>query len=408
MKEDMFNVQAKIKPTETEFFDVLMTRVERDQELYARAESMLRAVSDSEPLIAETLCAPQDVRYHAEGPTVRDHLRLMLMSLYAIEQGTLRLTAIEELSRLKGYEQEIEELEQTMREHVSWFEAFTFVHDVAKWNTIAFRSPEGSRGAELGFNLVPTYEPETDLTARAQMRERYLELFSDFHSKHKKESAREVQSLFYLTYGIDVKYPHHDRIIHAPAYQQLLERFAIAHELTDIHTSMLEDIVSRHLQFVRFKKQTENSMDPFFHLAQVRGYDGDDFADFIQGAILLDFVCGSLRLSAHGYWHEIDLLVGALKAEHETDPSRRREKLHAREEQEHRRRLNVFQEVGLDGLSIMELLQAEPGPEFGKTLRRIQAAVVGRGVMPTFGKKIEEELERRAGEYYKKTFDVGE
>lgn len=404
---DMFELSPRRKLRETEFFDVIMSSVETDRALYDRAEAMLHGASMAEPLIAETLKTPQDIRWHAEGPMVRDHLRLILMSLYAVEEGKLRLSAIEELARMKGYEHEIEELENLLREHVSWFEAFALVHDSAKWNTVVFRSPETSRGAELGFNLKLTYEPDVDLAARVLMRDRYLELYREFALQHPNESAREVQSLFYLTYEIDVKYPHHDRIIHAPIYHQLLQRFAFAHHLTDIHTSMLEDIVSRHLSFVRFKN-SNGSMQPFIHLARVRGYDSDDFADFIQGAIFLDFVCGSLRLSAHGYWHEIEMLVNALRAEHEVDPARRVEKMHAREEREHHHRLRLFQEVGLDGLSLMELLDAEPGPEFGKALRRVQVAVIGEGEMPIFGKKINEEIERRAGEYYKKTFEVGE
>lgn len=404
----MFHTTYERTTTETHLFDVLMNRIESDRELFDRAEAMLHAVSVAEPLMAQSLQTPQDVRYHAEGPFVRDHLRLMLMSLYAIEEGTLHLTEIEELARLKGYEHEVEELEQTFREHTSWFEAFILVHDVAKWNTIAFRSPKGSRGDRLGFNVEPTYQPDDDAIARMKIRTTYLETYNAFVATHTDEPAREVQSLFYQTYEIDVKYPHHDRMTHTPVYEQLLHRFAIAHELTDIHTSMLEDIVGRHLDFARFKRVDAVGMKPFLHLARVRGYDGDDFVDFIQGAMFLDFVCGSIRLSPHGYWHEIEMLVNALRAEHEADPGRRAQKLAAYEQEDHRRSLRLFQEVGLDGLSLMDVLGMEPGPEFGTALRRIQSAVLGRSDMPTFGKKIDEEIQKRAGEYYKKAFDVGE
>ncbi len=404
----MFKLIHRPKTRETEFFDAQMAHIERDRNLYARAEAMLHAVATSEPLIAETLHTPQDVRFHAEGPTVRDHLRLMLMSLYAIEEGKLHLSQIEELARMKGYVHEIDELENIMREHVSWFEAFVLVHDSAKWNTVTFASPAGSRGAELGFNLTLTYEPDVDLAARATMRDRYIELYRTFEEMHPNESAREIQSLFYLTYDIDVKYPHHDRIIHSPVYLALFERFAIAHELTDIHTKMLEDIITRHLRFKRFASPSKSDMSAFAHLASVRGYDTDDFFDFIQGALFLDFVCASKRLSAHGYWHEIEMLVNALRAEHATDPSRRVEKLHARQEEEHREQLRLFQEVGLDGVSLMDVLGMEPGREFGRALRRVQTAVVGKADMPSFGRKIDEEISRRAGEYYKKAFEKGQ
>ncbi|MBI5369974.1 hypothetical protein HZA85_02185 [Candidatus Uhrbacteria bacterium] len=393
---------------ESEFFDAHMSRIEADPALFERAEAKLSGAATAEPLIAESLRAPQDIRYHAEGPFVRDHLRLILMSLYAIAEGKLRLLDIEELARLKEYAGEIETLEELLREHVSWFEAFALVHDSAKWNTLVFKSPEGSRGAELGFNAPLSYEPDVDLQTRAELRERYLELYRGFEAQHPNESAREVQSLFYLTYEIDVKYPHHDRILHTPVYSQLLERFARAHELTDIHTAMLEDVVTQHLAFKRFNEMRTSDMSPFFHLARVRGYDLDAFMAFLKGALFLDFVCGSKRLSDHGYWHEVEMLANALRAEHEVDPARRAQREHLREQSEQRRRLRVFQQVGLDGLSLMELLGMEPGPEFGRTLREVQGAIVGERPMPVFGKKVNEEISRRAGEYYQKVFEKGE
>ncbi|MBI4713570.1 hypothetical protein HY771_00020 [Candidatus Uhrbacteria bacterium] len=404
----MFRIASFSQKSDTEFFDVWIGRISTDQKLYDHAEAILHAAATAEPLVADSLHTPQDIRYHAEGPFVRDHLRLMLMSLYAIVEGKMPLSEIEELRRLKGYEYEVEELEELFKAEVAWFEAFILCHDAAKWATVTFKSPENSRGAELGFNQTLTYEPDVDLAERSRVRSAYLDLFESFTRQHPNESQREIQSLFYLTYEIDVKYPHHDHMIHSPVYHALFERFAIAHELTDVHAAMLEDIISHHLSFKKFADAAVGNMNPFVHLAQRKGYDSDDFVDFIQGAIFLDFVCGSKRLSAHGYWHEISMLVNALKAEHDVDPMQRAEKIHAREEQEHKQRNLLFREVGLDGISLMDVLQMEPGPAFGRALKQVQSAVVGQAQMPVFGKKIDEEIERRAGEFYKKLFKTGE
>ena len=86
----------------------------------------------------------------------------------------------------------------------------------------------------------------------------------------------------------------------------------------------------------------------------------------------------------------------------------RAEKIHAKEEQEHKERNLLFKDVGLDGISIMDLLKMEPGPVFGRVLKQLQYAVVGQASMPKFGKKVDEELSRRVGEFYKKSFKVGE
>lgn len=403
----MFRHSSFSQQSDSEFFDVWMNRIGSSQKFYNRAEGVLHSVATAEPIIADSFRTPQDIRYHAEGPFVKDHLRLMLMSLYAIVDGEVHLSDIEELRRIKGYEYEVEELEELLRGNAAWFEAFVLCHDAAKWATVTFVSPENSRGRDLGFNQKLIYEPDVDIAERTKLRNLYLDLYKSFSDQHPNETAREVQSLFYLTYEIDVKYPHHDRMIHAPIYHSLFERFVLAHKLTDIHTAMLDDIISNHLSFKKFSKSQTSSMIPFTHLAQTRGYDAEDFMDFIQGAMFLDFVCGSIRLSAHGYWHEISMLVNALKAEHEIDPMLRTEKIHAREEQEHRKRNRIFREVGLDGVAIMDLLEMDPGAKFGRALKQIQLAVIGQAQMPSFGKKTDEEISRRAGEYYRKTFEIG-
>lgn len=403
----MFHLSSFPQKSDTEFFDDWMKKIIFDQKLYDKAEAVLHGAATAEPLVADSLRTPQDIRFHAEGPFVKDHLRLMLMSLYAIVNGEVHLSDIEELRRMKGYEFEVEELEELLKEHAAWFEVFVLCHDAAKWATVTFVSPENSRGFEFGFNQKLTYEPDVDIAERAKLRNLYLDLYKSFSDQHSNESAREVQSLFYLTYEIDVKYPHHDKMIHAPIYHSLFERFALAHKLTDVHTAMLDDIISNHLSFKKFSKIQTSSMIPFAHLAQARGYDAEDFFDFIQGAMFFDFVCGSIRLSAHGYWHEISMLVNALKAEHEIDPMLRAEKLHAREEQEHKKRNRIFREVGLDGVALLDLLGMEPGAKFGRALKQVQLAVVGQAQMPRFGKQIEDEISRRAGEYYEKVFVKG-
>jgi hypothetical protein len=52
----------------------------------------------------------------------------------------------------------------------------------------------------------------------------------------------------------------------------------------------------------------------------------------------------------------------------------------------------------------MDLLEMDPGPEFGIQLRRIHAAIQGVGELPTFGKKIDRELSDRIGQYYQSIF----
>jgi hypothetical protein len=405
----MWRFESTHEKSETEYLDQVVERIRADKDLYLRAENMLDSASQAEPLFMDSLRAPQDVRYHAEGPFVRNHLREMLMALYAIVEGKVHLIDIEEFRRLKGYEGEIDELEEIIKEQAALFEVFVLVHDIAKWSTIRFVSREHSRGEERGFMMDENQYAHQAHSTRVELRERYLELYRDFESQHPGHSAQEIQRDFYLTYEIDVKYPHHARQIHTPVFEALLERFAQAHDLPGRDLDLLEDLITHHMEFNKdFLKVRPERMRRYHHLARVRGWDSDDFIDIMQGCILLDMVFGSLKLSPHGYWHDAAPILNCLESEHQYIPMRRAEKLRQLEMKEKSSRNNVFKDVGLDGMAVMDLLGMEAGPEFGKTLRRIHSGVIGKGDMPKFGKTVDQEIERRALAYYKKTFVKGE
>jgi hypothetical protein len=57
---------------------------------------------------------------------------------------------------------------------------------------------------------------------------------------------------------------------------------------------------------------------------------------------------------------------------------------------------------------MLELLEMDPGPEFGRLLRRIQSAIVGRGTMPLLKKTIRQEIEKRAEAFYHRSFVKGD
>ncbi len=405
----MWRFQSFHERGETEYLDQVIERVRADERFYKRAEAMLSGASEAEPLIADSLRTPQDIRYHAEGPFVHDHLRYMLMGLYAIVDEKVHLIDIEEFRRMKGYEGEIEELEEIIKENAALFEVFTLCHDVAKWATVRFVSREHSRGKEKGFHMNKDAYVHASQAERAKLRTRYLELYQEFEQDHPGHSARELQREFFLTYEIEAHYPHHARQIHAPVYESLLDRFVVAHELPSRDQDLLGDLIGHHMEFNKdFLEVRPERIRRYSHLAQARGWDADDFMDLIQGCILLDMVFGSTRLSAHGYWHDASPLTNILQSEHQYAPIRRVEKMKDRELQEKQSRNNVFREVGLDGVALMELLGTEPGPKFGKELRRIHSGILGRGDMPKFGKTIDHEIEKRALAYYKKTFVAGE
>lgn len=232
-------------------------------------------------------------------------------------------------------------------------------------------------------------------------------MFHEFANAHPNESAQTVQKRFYETYEIDVHYPHHDTLIYTPVYQQLLDRFVVAHRLTGRDRNLLEDLIAHHMKFGGdFAKVNAGHVKKYLYLADKRGYDGDDYLDLAQGCLFLDMVCGSMSTTGVSK-HEVDLFANALKSEHDYAPDRRMQKEMQRETQKNRERNRIFLQVGLDGVSLLDLLKMEPGPKFGRLLRQIQEAIVGEANMPELSPSVLAEIEQRAGAYYHRIFKQG-
>jgi hypothetical protein len=405
----MWRFRSTHERADSQYLDQMIAKLEIDPHLFKHAESILEAAQHQEPLIAQSLETPQDVRYHAEGPIMRDHLRLMLMFLFAIAEEKVHLIDIEEFRRMKGYEGEIEELEEMLKEKFAFFQVYVLCHDIAKWTTLTFSSKPGSRGEQLGFNSPRSHHFDEAAHERAAKLAQYQELYQQFCERDFHGTDRETQSQFYLQYGIDVHYPHHARKIYTPVFEALLTRMCQAHRLPSRDRDLLEDLISHHMEFgFDFKVVRPARIRRYTHIASKRGYDADDFIDLAQACLFLDQSVGSLRLSPHGYWHETLSIVNFFISEHDFAPHLRAQKEEAREAHEKKLRNRLFREVGLDGVAMMDVLGMEPGPEFGLALRRIHAGVLGKAQMPSLNKHVTQTIEQRAGEYYKKVFETGE
>lgn len=397
---------------ETETLDEAMERLSHDARLRERADAELRAAASQEPLIADSLRTPQSPPFHCEGPSMDSHVRRMLIVLYALTEKKLRLLGLEEFRRMKGYEGEVEELQQTLLEHVALFECFALLHDAAKWAAISFTSIPGSEGERLGFDMGGmAHWHEIGVSDRAKLRERYLELYAAFARERAQEPERAVQQAFFEAYGIQIHYHGHDRMIHAPAYRALLRRMCQAHRLTDRDEALLEEMIAHHLDaFGDFAHKADPSrVGRFHHLAADRGFDADDFIDLLQGGLFLDGVCGSARRSPHGgVWHDPTPLINFLRAEHDYAPWAREEKEKRRAEERKKLRNQRFRETGLDGVALMEVFKMEPGPRLGKALAIIHAAVLGEGPWPKLPDATRKELDGRAARFYALEFEKAE
>ncbi|HBK33615.1 TPA: hypothetical protein DEP34_01310 [Candidatus Uhrbacteria bacterium] len=388
---------------QTEYFEAMMRRVVDNEAYRQQAEKLIDTVARTEPLFAESLLTPQSPSYHGEGPFLRDHLQSMLAALFAITQGDIHLLEAEELRRLKGFEEEILEVEETIREHAALFEVFILVHDIGKWASVFFTADSGSRGEQAGLTMkLSDRFSKEGLVEQAKIRRRYLETYKEFCRQHAQESPQVQQIFFAKTYGVKAHYSGHEHLIYAPVYRALLERLASTRRLSDRDLALLEDLIAHHMQPVRgYRKEVVPSrIEISLGVAKAGGYDADDFLDLQQAGLFLDLPCGSCAYCQGHYHRDLDTFIHFLQSEHAYAPWKREEKQRVREEQEKRANNVLFQQVGLDGVALMDLLGLPPGPAFGKILREIQASILGEELMPRFSREVKEELDRRMSRFY--------
>lgn len=396
----MWRLDSVHERGETESMDLALRRIATPERL-ARVEETLARADASEPLFHDMLRTPQTPPYHAEGPTVRDHLACALTAFYAILEGDLHLIDLEEFRRLKGYEGEIDELEETLKEEAAFFEAFILCHDAPKWATVSFEAEPDSSFREV-FALSPShYWKDEGVAERAKMRATYVAAFKTFAYAHRGLAPAELGVQFYEQARVRTHYNGHAPLVHAPVYHALLTRTAEHYRLIDRDREMLEDVIAHHMDPIGdfCASHAATSIPKYISFAQDRGYDPDDYLDTLQAAVLLDGVFGSRR-SEGGILHAShELITNFLRAEHDHAPHRRVEKEVKREAEREKQRQKRFREVGLDGVSLMELLKMEPGPAFGNLLRTVQSSVQERRPLPSVG-TAQAELARRAKQFY--------
>ena len=311
-------------------------RIEHDVVLRDRADVVLRGL-EKEPLMDGLYETPMSNRFHAEGPTVRSHLRLMLMSLFAILDGKIHLLEIEEFARLKGMEDEIQEMEQMLTENPATFEVFCLIHDVGK----------------------------------------QFKVFVDDQDH--------------------IHYHGHAKEIYRPEIRDLLYRLAAQYKLEDRDVEMIVPLVAFHLEPLhRFRTSAhKKDVELIAKLGAKQGQDSDDFMNMLQAAILLDQVFGSREVVGEKITTDANHLVNFLIAEREYAPWKLAQKEAARALERKRSLHKVLVEAKLDGHGMMQLTGMKPGRELGDLLKKIQAAVLEEGELPKEASAWKDELARR-------------
>lgn len=393
---------------DTIFLDAALESIEVHVDVSKRAEETLTFWKKQEPLFAELLETPQSPPYHCEGPTLREHLLLMLKTLHALASDTLILSRIEEFVREKGQESVWQEMTTLLKKEEAFFEVFCLCHDIAKQSLVWFDAPRGSKGYEEGFiEHMKGHAVDVDAAERLHSSTQYKQLFAQYAKEHPTSSSEELVVQFYQAYGIEVHYYGHERGIYIPVFSAMLGRIAEHYHLSETDTALLEVLIAHHLDPLQdFSAIRPESIKKYVEIARRYQRPASDILRCFQVCILLDTVCGSGQLAPHGVWHDPSVLVRFVQSEHTFAPKWRAERMAEQKRLQDRFFRNAFREVGLDGLSLLELFSMEPSPQFGKLLRRIQEQVIDGHELPRIRPDIDAELARRAANFYAKRFSL--
>jgi hypothetical protein len=398
----MWRSKSYHKKQETEFLDDAIRRIQSDTLLNNKAEAKINEHMQI-PAMRRLFECPQSPTYHSEGPFVNDHIRLMLIAIYAIVEGKLHLTDIEEFRREKHLLGEIDELEEIIKENAATFEVFALCHDLGKPITITFDTKKGSKGERLGISSSPSkaWSRYSD-TNREELINLFSDTFNEF-AKNMKEGSEQIQKMFYLEYQIDVHYPGHAHAIFSSELKDCFAQIADAHRLSTDDKRELIQMISLHMQALYSFSESVN-IPAFQHLikeAHMHGRDADDFLDCLQAAVFLDVACGSLCRSPHGTWHDTSTILNFIKSEYENMPERFKQNVNRTQLRVQKSRLNALKNAGLDGDSLLGLINQKPGPEFGVLLNQIQEYAAGQNLLPEFEEEVHNELIKRVERFRK-------
>lgn len=385
---------------ETKFLDEVLETVETDPEIAKKVSKTLAELEKKYPELAYSLDSPQSDNKHAEGPRVRDHIRMILTNLTGLLEGKFHLLEIEELARLKGYAGELEELEETIKERASFFKAFALLHDIGKGAAARLIAKPGTKGYELGFTaLASAAWGEFGGNEREVMLKKYWKLYQDFAKDH-PDDPPEVQLAFFKEYKISVSNWGHAHAAYDPRFQDTIMGICKKYRVAEVDIGLLMDLISFHMHPLHLFRTAASpgSYESLVDQATRRGYDADDFMDLLGGVVLIDKVFGAKSIRQGRRSHNPQILINMLKAEHDWAPQRRVKQVERQELELEANRRQVLRNVGLDGEAVMQLTGLSPGPELGKLLRDIRAVVEGEGELPKVKRSAKKVLETRVQE----------
>lgn len=380
---------------ESEFLSAAFERLSSDLGLRKKADQILLKAGEKE-VFRDLFVCPQSPEIHAEGPFLEDHLRLMVQIFLAIIEEKLHLGDIEEFRRLKIFSGEIDEIEEVIKERAASIETFILCHDLGKPRAIHFTAREGSMGAQHGFcdSLSEVWQSKNH--NRVSEIANYLHLFQEFSRENKSPSTMDQQSNFFASYQISISYPDFSYQIIKPDLRQIFDQVTVEKRLVPEEAEDVFQSILLHEKVIRAFSQGANipTYNYLLRYAQKHGRDADDFLDLLLAVIFLE-ISASPKRGVKEIFYETPVLINFLTSEKEFVPGKNKERQKKRQDKKIKIERERFRRAGLDGDSLMKLLEMKSGPEFGRLLTKIQTYARGEGDFPEEALVVKKEMFER-------------
>lgn len=353
-----------------------------------QAELSLKAAEKIAPSLKQYRTTPQSAPWHAEGPTVDFHIRRFICGVQAIADGK-SLLDVEELAREKVIRSELLELEETIREYAGWFMTYALVHDAAKIDTVSFSSPEASRGAKEGF-FGHKYQlsPHADEASRLH----YLKLFRAFCVHQQEQKTEQCVAAFFDEFEIETHYLEHAKEGAGERYQNIHEKIGSVYHVEPDDLAKLQFVIRNHIDAISFFRDKPNPSKYLLLIDRVNraGFDADDVLDLLVAAIFLDVSMGSLAYTHGQFGPDLKPILNMIKSEALAAPERKRKREEARDLAARKQKKSVLNDAGLLGKDIFDLLEIPHGPERGRFMKTIRAAIEDPAMTVDFGPHTDE------------------
>ena len=313
---------------------------------------------------------PQSANHHSEGPIMTSHIENMLAGIFAICEGGASLLRIEEFACEKHFKNEIIELQDIICEHAATLKAFTLLHDIAKYDTLTFSSPAGSKGAVEGFTN------DTKLK-KSVLIDRYLKLLNTFKVENAEVSPQQTAIDFYKEYQISTHYKGHAKLAASDKYEEVRSAVEDLCRLTARDREILAITIRYHMEVIDFvnNKPDRARYEFLQRLAKKSGIDANDLLDIQTAALLLDTLIGSIGYQDSVLIPDTELILNMLRSEELAVQERRHTRARKVEDKKKTEFKKMLDVAGLGSSAVFKILDIPFGPARAGVMDKVYHAV---------------------------------